>query len=153
MFFVGVIFGSPIFGWFSDRIGRRVLPMIIGAVVSLAVIAILMLVPDLSLFTLIALFFLIGFVTSSQVLTYPTIAELNPIALTSTAVSIASILIMSSGAIFQPFFGWLMELNWDGAMVDGAPHYVASDFMSAMMIMPIAFIVSIFIAWKIKETF
>src|SRR3990167_6120727 len=99
LFFVGVIFGSPAFGWFSDHIGRRVLPMIMGAVLSLGVMLILMYAPDLSLTQIMGLFFLTGFVTSSQVLSYPTIAELNPIALTSTAVSVASMTIMISGEI------------------------------------------------------
>jgi MFS family permease len=153
MFFLGVIFGSPAFGWFSDHIGRRVLPMLIGAIVSLVVILILMFVPDLSLTSLIALFFLIGFVTSSQVLSYPTIAELNPIALTSTAVSVDSVLIMTSGAIFQPFFGWVMAMHWDHTMVNNAPHYAASDFLNAMWIMPIAFILALIIGWFIKETY
>jgi MFS family permease len=153
LFFVGVIFGSPVFGWLSDHIGRRVLPMILGAIASLGVMLILMLTPHLSLTSLIILFFLIGFVTSSQVLSYPTIAELNPIALTGTAVSVASITIMLSGAIFQPFFGWIMELHWDHTVVDGAPVYSPHDFMNAMLIMPVAFVLGLFIAWMIKETF
>ncbi len=153
MFFVGVTLGSPAFGWFSDHIGRRVLPMIVGAVLSLIVMLILMYVPDLSLSTLIFLFFLIGFVTSSQVLSYPAIAELNPIALTSTAVSIASVSIMLSGAIFQPFFGWIMQLHWDHTVVDGVPMYSAHDFLNAMMIMPVSFILGLIIAIMIKETY
>lgn len=153
LFFVGVIFGSPMFGWLSDHIGRRVWPMIIGAIASLAVMLVLMFAPNLSLSTLIFLFFLIGFVTSSQVLSYPTIAELNPIVLTSTAVSIASITIMASGAIAQPFFGWIMQSHWDNTIENGVPIYSTHDFMNAMLIMPIAFVLSIFVAWMIKETF
>ncbi len=154
LFFVGVILGSPAFGWFSDHIGRRVLPMIIGAVLSLGVMLTLMYVPGLSLMQISGLFLLTGFVTSSQVLSYPTIAELNPIALTSTAVSVASMTIMISGAIFQPFFGWIMQLHWDHTMsTDGVPLYSAHDFMNAMLIMPIAFAFSIVAAWMIKETF
>ena len=154
LFFVGVILGSPAFGWFSDHIGRRVLPMIMGAVLSLGVMLILMYAPDLSLTQIMGLFFLTGFVTSSQVLSYPTIAELNPIALTSTAISVDSMTIMISGAIFQPFFGWIMQLHWDHAMsIDGVPLYSAHDFMNAMLIMPIAFALSIVAAWMIKETF
>ncbi len=154
MFFVGVIFGSPAFGWFSDRIGRRVLPMIIGAILSLGVMLVLMYASNLSLYQIIGLFFLIGFVTSSQVLSYPAIAELNPPTLTSTAISVDSVSIMVSGAIFQPFFGWVMEYHWDHAMSpDGVPLYSTGDFMNAMWIMPIAFVISIFMAWLIKESF
>ena len=153
LLFVGVIFGSPAFGWFSDHIGRRVLPMIIGAILSLAVILFLLYGPEFSLLQLMGLFFLVGFTTSSQVLSYPVIAELNPIALTSTAVSVDSISIMVSGAIFQPFFGWMMQRHWDNTIVDGVPVYSSGDLMNAMLIMPVAFILSIFIAWMITETY
>jgi MFS family permease len=153
MLFVGLIFGSPAFGWFSDHIGRRCLPMIIGAIVALLVMLVLMYAPGLSLTELMILFFLIGFVSSSQVLSYPTIAELNPAALTGTAVSVASVIIMGSGGIFDPLFGKILEWNWDRTQLNGQPIYSVADFNSAMMIMPIAFVIGLAIAFLIKETY
>lgn len=152
-FFLGVIAGSLIFGWISDYIERRVLPMIAGAIVSLIIMGILMYVPGLSLWSLIFLFFLIGLVTSSQVLTYPTIAELNPIYLTSTAVSIDSLTIMASGFLVPPFFGWLMERSGVHSIVNGVAVYTPQDFAKAMLIMPIAFIVALVVAFFIRETY
>lgn len=153
MLFVGIIFGSPAFGWFSDHIGRRCLPMIIGAIASLIVMLAIMYVPHLSLSCLMFLFFLIGFVTSSQVLSYPTIAELNPIALTGTAVSVASVAIMSSGAIFDPLFGKALEWNWDKKILNGQPVYSLHDFNTALMIMPVAFVIGLIVAFFIRETY
>lgn len=152
MFFIGVTLGSPAFGWFSDRIGRRVLPMIIGAVLSIIVVLFLMMVPNLSLYSLMFLFFLIGFVTSSQVLTYPTVAELNPHFLTSTAVSIESVCIMVSGFIFQPFFGWVMQRG-PHHIVNGDIIYSAHSFNLAMMIIPVSFIIALIISFFIRETY
>lgn len=153
LFFIGVIIGSPAFGWLSDHLGRRILPMLIGAVLSLFTILVLMFAPNLNLPTLIVLFFTIGFVTSSQILSYPTIAELNPIALTSTAMSIASVMIIGSGAVFQPLFGWLIERHWDHTVINGTPVYSAQDFLNGMMVMPIAFVIALIIAIMIKETY
>lgn len=153
IFFVGVIFGSLIFGWFSDHIERRVLPMIIGAILSLIVMLILMYVPNLSFASIMTLFFLIGFVTSSQVLTYPLIAELNPIYITSTAVSIDSLCIMSSGFIVPPLFGWLMEHDGGHAVVNGAAVYTAENFHTAMLILPVSFVISLIITFFMRETF
>lgn len=153
MFFVGVIGGSLAYGWISDHIERRVMPMVVGAILSLAVIAILMYVPNLSITSLIVLFFLIGFVTSSQVLTYPLIAELNPIYLTSTAVSIDSLCIMASGFIVPPFFGWLMEKSGSNNLVNGVEVYTAQDFNSAMLILPISFVVALLITYFMRETY
>lgn len=153
MFFVGVIAGSLLYGWISDHIERRVSPMIAGAILSLIVMAILMYVPGLSIWSLIFLFFLIGLVTSSQVLTYPLIAELNPIYLTSTAVSIDSLCIMASGFIIPPFFGWLMERSGAHEMVNGVSVYTPADFNQAMLIMPAAFVVALVITFFMRETY
>jgi MFS family permease len=152
-FFVGIIVGSPLFGWISDSIGRRVQPMIIGALLSLVVILFLMYMPTLSLQMIILLFFLIGLVTSSQVLTYPTIAELNPTYLTSTAVSIESVIIMSSGFIFLPFFGWLMQHSGTHQVIHGKHLYSIQDFNYAMLMMPVAFVASWIITAWIRETY
>lgn len=153
LFFVGVIVGSLTFGWFSDHLERRVLPMIVGAVLSLVVMGILMYVPDLSLWAIILLFFLIGLVTSSQVLTYPLIAELNPIYLTSTAVSIDSLCIMSSGFIIPPFFGWLMDRSGAHHVVNGVVTYSTDNFAIPMLIMPAAFVVALIITAFMRETY
>jgi MFS family permease len=153
MLFVGIIFGSPAIGWLSDYIGRRCLPMMLGAVASLLVMLILMYAPHLSLTALMVIFFLIGLTSSAQVLSYPTIAELNPSALTGTAISVASVLIMGSGAIFDPLFGKVLEWNWDRAFVHGQPLYSTADFNTAMMIMPIAFVIGLVIAFLMKETY
>ena len=147
-FFIGVIIGSPLFGFFSDKLGRRVLPMIIGAILSLISILILMYMPSLSLWPLIFIFCLIGLVTSSQVLTYPMLAELNPIYLTSTAISIDSVCIMVSGFIVPPFFGWLMERETSSSGI-----YVAQNFHHALLIIPFCFLIALLITPFMQETY
>jgi MFS family permease len=109
--------------------------------------------PGLSLWSIIFLFFLIGLVTSSQVLTYPLIAELNPIYLTSTAVSIDSLCIMSSGFIVPPLFGWLMEHSGTQQVVNGVAVYSASNFAIPMLIMPAAFVIALIITAFMRETY
>lgn len=153
VFFLGVIAGSLAFGWFSDHIGRRVLPMVIGALASLGVILILMYVPNLHFGILVCLFFAIGFTTSSQVLSYPTLAELNPLYLTSTAISIDSVIIMCSGFVSLPFFGWLMAHGGTQHLIENVPVYSVADFNRAMLMIPIAFVISLLITLFIRETY
>lgn len=153
MIFIGTIFGSPIVGWFSDRIGLRRLPMILGAILSIATILAIMYLPTLSYSVLISLFFTLGLFTSSQVITYPTIAESAPKAITGTSVGIASVLIMGGGALFQPIFGWIMDSHWNGLMVDGVRQYSLSSFQPALMILPIAFFIGLLAILLTKETY
>lgn len=152
MVFVGTIIGSPFAGWLSDRLGKRRMPMIVAAILSLITIALIIYVPDLSFAQLITLFLLLGFFTSAQIISYPTIAESNPSYLTGTATSIASILIMGGGAVFQPLFGWLMDLHWNHQMLDNTPVYSANDYLLGMAILPVAFIFGLIASLFIRET-
>ncbi len=151
MIFIGTIFGSPIIGWCSDRIGKRKLPMILGAILSLAVIVVIMALDQITITHGMILFFLLGFFTSAQIISYPLIAESNPRYLTGTASGLASTLIMAGGVI-QPIFGWLMGLHWNKQFVEGVPFYSAHDYLFAMSIMPIGFIVGLIISFLAKET-
>jgi len=152
MIFVGTIIGSPFIGWFSDAIGKRRLPMIVGAVLSLLVLLCIMFLPNLNFSTLLVLFLLLGIFTSTQIISYPLIAESNPRHLTGTSTGLASVLIMGGGAVFQPLFGWLMDLHWDQTLNHGVAMYSPSNYLNGLAIMPIAFIVSIIAACLLRET-
>ena len=99
MIFWGTIVGSLFLGWLSDFIRRRKILMIWGAIFSLVLIFTLMYAPNLSLYTLMAIFFGLGFTTSTQIISYPLIAESNPLSLTGTAEGLASTLIMAGGVL------------------------------------------------------
>lgn len=153
MIFIGTILGSPFVGWLSDKLGKRRLPMIVGAVLSLLTLLCIMFLPNLNFFTLLILFLLLGIFTSAQIISYPLIAESNPRHLTGTSTGLASILIMGGGAVFQPLFGWLMELHWDQTLNHGIAVYSPSNYLYGLSIMPIAFVVSIIAACLLRETY
>jgi MFS family permease len=150
--FLGTIIGSPVMGWFSDRIAERVRPMRAGAVISIALVLGVLYVPHLSLMSLTLLFFLVGFVTSTQVLAYPLVAASNPLVLTGSSVGLASVIIMSGYAIFQPVCGILMDLHWDGTMVNDVPFYSLADYRLAFLLIPIGFIISFIVTLFLRET-
>jgi predicted MFS family arabinose efflux permease len=147
MIFVGTIFGGPLFGWFSDAIARRRVPMLFGAVISLILVLLVDHFHFQSFHAYMIIFFALGFITSSQVITYPLIAESNPTYLTATCTSVASMLILTGYAVFQPLFGKLMDHGQTAAHV-----FTAADFRVPMMILPCGFIVAFIAALFIKET-
>lgn len=153
MVFIGTIIGAPLVGWYSDRVAQRCMPMIIGAIFSLLIILLIMFMPHLSFFMLLLLFLALGFFTSTQIISYPTIAESNPKALTGTATGLASVLIMGGGAVFQPLFGWLMDLRWNGLTVNGTAIYSPHDYLLGMAIMPVAIAIGLIASLLIRETY
>ena len=152
MIFIGTILGSPTLGWLSDTISRRKLPMLLGAIASLGIILLIMYLPSLSFTGLLLLFLILGYTTSTQIITYPAISESNSLVTNSGALGLASILIMSGGAIFEPMFGWLMQRNLSHEVIDGIPNYSNADYHHAFMILPVAFIVGIIAMFFAKET-
>lgn len=150
--FLGMIIGSPLIGWLSDFCGRRKLPMIIGACLSLGVFMLIYYARTLGLIEAIVLFFALGLLISSQILSYPLIAESNPHALTGSAEGLASVLIMAGG-FTQALFGFLMDLNWQHVYKDGIRWYSSTDYRTAMLIMFVGFIIGILAALLIRETY
>lgn len=153
MLFLGTIIGSPIVGWLSDHIGLRKKPMLIGALGSLAVMCVILYVPHLTFLTLLSLFLLLGLISSVQIISYPTVAESNPGFLTAMSVSVVSFSCISSGGIFQYLFGKLMDIGWQGEMVNNVRIYSAQSFDLACLIMPITCIIAFLLALRVRETY
>jgi MFS family permease len=153
LLFLGTIMGGPAVGWMSDRMGVRVRLMIWGAIISLVLTLILTCFPGLlSLMTVLFLFFVLGFFSSSQVLSYPLVAENNMKSLTATAVSVVSFFAIGGYAVFQPLFGWFMDYAWQGTVVNQVRIYSLSDYRRALCILPIGFFVALLAALLMKES-
>jgi MFS family permease len=152
LLFLGTIIGGPVVGWISDRIRKRVLLMVLGAIISLLLTLVIICLPKLLSLTLVLfLFFVLGFFTSSQVLSYPLVAESNTKSLTATSVSVVSFFAIGGYAIFQPLFGWLMDYAWQGVIVNQVRVYSAADYHRALLILPIGFCIAFFAALLLRE--
>ncbi len=153
MIFIGMIIGCPAIGYLSDSIRRRKLPMIIGAVLSVLVALPIIEAHQLSFTVLMILFFLLGLITSAQVVTYPLVSESAKPQVISTAMGIASTLIMGGGAVIQDFSGWLLDSHWQHTMKNGVAYYTAADYRYALMVIPVAFALALVCAFGVRETY
>ncbi len=152
MLFLGAIIGGPFIGWCSDRLGLRILPMKIGALLSLLVILGILYLP-VSIVGMSILFFLLGFFTAAQIISYAYVAECSPPAMTAMAVSIVSILVQGGYIVYQNLFSTLLIHHGGMHMVDGVPVYSFGDYQAAAIILPIGLAVSLFAIMRLKETY
>jgi len=151
LLFIGAILGSPFFGGLSDYMGRRKLPVIVAAAISLIVMLWILYVPHISMIELSILFFALGFFTFAQVIGYPIISENNPPALNSTAMGFGSVLIMSGGLISNPLSGWLMDYG-KHHVIGQAMVYTSDDYLRNLLMLPIAIALALFYTFLLKET-
>ena len=132
MIFVGWAIFSPLAGWASDRIGRRNPILIGGSLLAFAALAVLIYATPKDTAPLMALIFVIGAGGSSMTVCFGSVRELNDIEYSSTSLGLMNMCIVGSGAVMQPLIGWLLDLNWDGRLVDGARVYGAAAYDSAL---------------------
>ena len=149
---IGWAIGAPITGWAADRLRRRKLPMVIGAAVGLTIWLALALVPAMPPWLLYGLLFVLGLAASTMGVMFALLREHNPPRLGSTATGLFNTICMVSPALFQPLVGWLIDLGWDGTMVDGAPVYSGDDFRAAFLAYPLCAGIAILLSLWVCET-
>jgi MFS family permease len=149
---IGWAIGSPLLGWFSDRIRRRKPPMLLAAVAAGASFTALVYLPGLPLAAAQALLFAIGFCSCAMHLGFVAGSENSPPAYAGTAIALVNSLIMLSGALFQPLIGWILDLNWDGALAAGARVYTTDAFRMALLPLVASNLVAVLTVFFVRET-
>ena len=152
MLFIGTLIGSPMVGFISDKMGMRRPPMFFGALISLVLISMVIFGHALSFPVLFALFLAVGICSSTQIIGYPLVAENSKRVITAMSVSVVNISVQGGSALFQPFFGYLLDKHMLMRAHQITDNFVTSDFVWAMWIFPIGFVLAMLIVFALRET-
>lgn len=152
MLFIGTLVGAPIVGFISDKILLRRPPLFVGALVSLCLVLAVMFLPQLSFYPLFALFFLIGFFTSAQIIGYPLVAENSKRMITAMSVSVVNISVQGGSGLFQPIFGYLLDKHQLMRTHHVSGHLIGGDFHWAMWIFPAGLALTMLLVFALPET-
>ena len=145
-------FGAPTFGWLSGRMARRRVPFLIGYAICVPAFLTLVYGPPLSHVAVAALTFLTGFGGSAQIVCFAAVREVNPPALSGTAIGVVNAFVTGTGAIYQPLIGWLLDKSWSGTLVGGARVYEAGDYRAGFGVLVAGLFVGLACAFMIRET-
>ncbi len=149
----GFTAGAPSWGWLSDRIGRRKLPMLAGALTGVASTAAALYVPGLPVSLYSVLLFFVGFGGGAMSVSYAAAREHSAGGGTGAALGFVNMVSVLGGAVFQPLVGWLLDLQWDGRLADGARVYAAEAFRKAFIVLPALYALAFLFALRVRETF
>lgn len=144
--------GAMLSGMLSDRIGKR-MPVILGGI-ALYVLCWLPFVfawhlpPGLSY----PLFAMMGLGASGFTLTWSSVKEVNPPALSGMATSVINTGSFLGAAVLQPLVGWAMDQGWDGKLLAGARVYSEQNYQIGLGIMLAFAVVGLLGALAIRET-
>ncbi len=150
MLFLGAMVGGPLIGFWSDKMGRRLLPMQTGALVSLSIALAILYVP-VTVSGMAVLFFLLGLATSSQVISFPLVAEKSQPMLIASSISLVSIILQGGYIVYQNIYGFVLMQDSAVKIINGAPSYSLAAYQLATLILPISFFIAFLVLFGLKE--
>jgi MFS family permease len=153
LIFVGWGLGAPLFGWLSDRIGRRKAPLLFGLVLETAALSGLVYMPGLPSWIVGTLCFVVGFSGSTQIVCFALVRENHPATLSGTGIGFVNGMVTGAGALFQPLVGALLDLAWAGDMAVGIRLYDADAYRFALASLVACCVAGLVFLLAVRETY
>ena len=149
--FFGISVGALVTTYFSDKIGSRRLPMILGSAGCLGIYCGIFYTPHIPLTAMYALTFLAGFFFSGQLMSFASAVDLVSPSLSGVVVGFTNMVVMLSGVVFQPFVGWLLDFS-HGKASEHSSLYEIKDWKFALTSLVACVLLSLFLTFFIRET-
>ena len=150
---LGWALAAPTVGWISDKTRRRKAPLLICNFLALGCFSVLIYGPHLSLTVASVLIFLNGFFSAAMVLCFATTREHNSSQAAGSAVAFVNMWVVVSGAVLQPIIGWMLDLQWDGAIVSDLRQFSEAAYKDAFLTLIGAGIIAVIAAFLTRETY
>lgn len=135
---IGMLLGAPVVGRVSDRLGRRLPPMIAGLGLFTLVLAIVPVFGDPPLPVVGATFFLIGFSLGFVMLALPVIKEKYPPGASGVATATVNGAGFVGGAVLPTAMGLVLDGYRTGDVVSGAVAYTELGYRIAFSLTTVA---------------
>ena len=151
--FVGWAIASPLWGVFSNRIGRRKPPMYIGCVGALISSTLFIYAPIESGWIMEALLLAFGLFSAGFLPAFAVAKELCSKRYVATGLSFMNMMNMVGIAIGQPLIGYVLDKLWQGEVIDKVRVYPLEAYHIALAILPIGMLISLLILPRLRETY
>ncbi len=91
-----------------------------------------------------------GLATAGFSLTWACSKEVNPPLLSGMLTSVANMGGFLAGALLQPLVGWVMDLGWQGEMVNGARFYDVAAWRNGVLVVTLCSLMGATASWWIR---
>ena len=147
MLFVGGIPGTFFFGWLSDKIKRRKMPMVVAVAGALCLMLFLLYGPPMPFPLVYAVLIIIGFACSAYVVAFALANDVRPPGSAGIVVGFVNTCSVASSAIFQPGVGVILD-----DISKQSSHPSAGDYRVALSTMAGLLVLALLMALFSKET-
>ena len=151
--FVGWVIASPLWGIFSNYIGRRKTPMYISSIGCLISSLIFIYMPLKSHWPLELALFAFGFFSAAFLPAFSVATELCNRRYVATGLSFMNMMNMIGIALVQPAIGFLLDRAWTGTLSNDIRIYSLNAYQTSLIILPVGIFIALLILPFIRETY
>lgn len=145
--------GALLTGWISGRIGRRKLPAFVCASASLVGWILFVALPDMPAPAHYVLMYMLGLAAGGVVVSFALVAEHGPARGIGMSTGLANTVVMIVSALVQILMGVILDLSWEGTVLDGVRVYPEAGYQLAFIIMPMVCIIGVIASLFVRETY
>lgn len=149
--FIGFGIGSPILGIISSWVGNMRSVMVSFTLLSCAAICIVLYSQNMPHWQLGTLLFIFGFCLGTYMLVFSAGRAINPPHLTATVIAMINMGDILTG-LAEPAIGKLLDLTWDGRIVNGVHYFSVNNYHLALAVLPVFLILSAIVLLTIKDS-
>lgn len=151
--FIGWAIGSPLWGAYSNYIGRRKPPLYIGSIGALCTSLLFIFAPIQSHWLMRALLLLFGLFSCAFLPAFAVAKERCDPRYVATGLSFMNMMNMIGVAIAQPLIGYILDLLWQGDIANQVRVYPLAAYHVALAILPIGMFIALLLLPRIQETY
>jgi len=139
----GLVFGTPILGWLSDRLGVRTgIILVAGVLYTLAYGSIVVLGTP-PLWWVGVVFFLVMFLLGGFTLSYTVIKERHPARMSGTATGTVNGMAFFGAAVLPSVMGAALDVYWTGEVVAGNRVYTLFGYRVAFGVAAVSGVIAL----------
>ena len=150
--FVGWAIASPLWGSFSNKIGKRKPPMFIGTTGALLTSLLFIYAPIHSIILMQVLLLVFGIASAGFLTAFSVAKELCPARYVASGLGFMNMMNMIGIALIQPFIGYLLDKCWQGQLANNIRIYPIEAYDMALSLLPLAIFISFILLWRVRET-
>lgn len=148
-----IAIGSPLVGWWSNRINSRRIPLLVCFSIGLIASSALVLLKHHSWFSIDVILFCLGIAACAQPISFGLNYDNNPHSVSGTAVGFNNMAVIAGGSLLQPLVGILLQHNWNHTTLNGTPVYSVANYQHAFWLVPACTALGLLVSWcLVKET-
>lgn len=151
--FVGWAIAGPLWGVYSNRIGRRKPPLYIGCAGALITSTLFIFAPIQSGLLMQVLLFAFGLFSAGFLPAFAVAKELCNKRYVATGLSFMNMMNMVGICIAQPAIGYILDSLWQGEIVNKVRVYPLSAYHLALSLLPIGMLIALCILPRLRETY